>query len=183
MAGLAAVIEAPLGPLTGGRRLRDFAAADRLDELGFEFPLTGGDTPIGTLNVADIAQLLRAHLPAGDPLADYPDRLADPALDRTLRGYLSGSLDLVLRVREDNRSRFVVCDYKTNWLGVWDEPLTAWHYRPAALVAAMEDARAPSAGHRLARWRCTAACAGARPATTPSVNLGGVLHALFRSPA
>ena len=48
------------------------------------------------------------------PLGGYPARLADPALDRTLRGYLSGSLDLVLRVGAGDRSRFVVCDYKTN---------------------------------------------------------------------
>jgi len=179
VAGLAAMIEAPLGPLAGGRRLRDFAVTDRLDELGFEFPLTGGDRPIGTLNVADVADLLRTHLPAGDPLAGYPDRLADPALDRTLRGYLSGSLDLVLRVREDNRSRFVVCDYKTNWLGVWDEPLTAWHYRPGALVDAMQDAHYPLqailysvALHRYLRWR--------QPGYDPFVNLGGVLYLFAR---
>ena len=82
VAGLAAMIEAPLGPLTGGRRLRDFATVDRLDELGFEFPLIGGDTPTGNLNVVDIAALLAAHLSPDDPLAGYPARLADPALDR-----------------------------------------------------------------------------------------------------
>ena len=51
---------------------------------------------------------------ADDVLAPYADRLADPSLDRTLRGYLTGSLDLVLRLPGD---RFAVVDYKTNWLG------------------------------------------------------------------
>jgi len=179
VAGLAAMIDAPLGALTGGLRLRDFAAADRLDELNFELPLTGGDIPLGDLRVADIAELLAAHLPPGDPLAGYPARLADPALDRTLRGYLSGSLDLVLRVREGNGSRFVVCDYKTNRLGDRDEPLTAWHYRPGALLAAMEDAHYPLqailyavALHRYLRWR--------QPGYDPRVNLGGVLYLFAR---
>jgi exodeoxyribonuclease V beta subunit len=174
--GLAAMIESPLGALANGLRLRDFSTAERLDELSFELPLAGGDTPSGELSVADIAGLLAAHLPADDPLASYPARLADPGLDRTLRGYLTGSIDVVLRV---DRSRFVVCDYKTNWLGMWDDPLTAWHYRPAVLVAAMGDAHYPLqailyavALHRYLRWRL--------PGYDPTVNLGGVLYLFAR---
>ena len=70
------------------------------------------DRPRSTLDA--IAAVLREHLPPDDPLAGYADRLADPALRRSVRGYLTGSIDLVVRVG-DARSRVV--DYKTNWLG------------------------------------------------------------------
>ena len=43
VAGLRAALETPLGPLVGGLRLCDVQRADRLDELGFELPLAGGD--------------------------------------------------------------------------------------------------------------------------------------------
>ena len=115
--------------------------------------------------MADIADLLETHLPAGDPLAGYAGRLRDPALDGVLRGYLTGSLDLVFRLRA---GRFVVVDYKTNWLGGRDETLTAWHYRPAALQAEMERALPLQASST--RWPCTATCAGGCPATSPTAT-------------
>ena len=98
VAGLRAAIETPLGPLAGGARLRDLTRADRLDELDFELPLAGGDAPAGRLTPAAIAGVLRAHAPAGDPVAAYADRLADPALRQEVRGYLTGSIDLVVRL-------------------------------------------------------------------------------------
>ena len=68
VAGLRAAIETPLGPLVGGVRLRDVARADRLDELGFELPLAGGDEPLGRVTPQAIGAVLRAHLPPDDPL-------------------------------------------------------------------------------------------------------------------
>jgi len=68
-------------------RLRDVAMADRLDELSFELPLVGGDTPTGTLALSDLASLLETHLPADDPLIGYADRLRDPLVRWDLRGY------------------------------------------------------------------------------------------------
>ena len=58
--------------------------------------------------------VLAAHLAPGDPLAGYPARLADPLLAGALRGFLTGSLDVVLRLPDQ---RYVVVDYKTNRLG------------------------------------------------------------------
>ena len=54
-------------------------------------------------------------------------------------GYLTGSIDAVLRVRgAGGAARYLVVDYKTNWLAsAGAEPLTALHYRPEALAAAM----------------------------------------------
>ena len=186
VAGLRAAIETPLGPLLDDRRLRDFAPADRLDELGFELPLVGGDVPTATLAVGEIAALLDAHVPAGDPLAGYAARLRDPALRGDLRGYLSGSLDAVLRVRGDgggagagDPDRFAVVDHKTNWLGAAGEVTTAWHYRPAALAEAMQRAHYPLqallysvALHRYLRWRLRG--------YDPERNLAGIFYLFLR---
>ena len=39
------------------------------------------------------------HLPADDPLASYAERLTGDALgNQSLRGYLNGSIDAVLRI-------------------------------------------------------------------------------------
>jgi exodeoxyribonuclease V beta subunit len=182
VAALQAAIETPLGPLAGGRALRAFSRADRLNELHFELPLAGGDDPTAEVSVTDVAGLLRRHLPADDPLAGYPERLADPALGDTLRGYLSGSLDLVLRipgpVDGSGGGRFAVLDHKTNWLG-GDEVLSAWHYRPAAMAEAMQRAHYPLqallytvALHRYLRWRLRG--------YDPDRNLAGVLYLFLR---
>jgi exodeoxyribonuclease V beta subunit len=172
VAGLAAAIETPLGD---GLRLRDLVRADRLDELDFEFPLVGGDEPTGRVALEAVAAVLRAHLPAGDPLAGYADRLADPALRSTVRGYVTGSIDLVAR----SGGRFTVVDYKTNWLAAPGEKLTAWQYRPAALTSEMERGHYglqallyTVALHRYLRWRL--------PPYDPERHLGGVLYLFVR---
>jgi exodeoxyribonuclease V beta subunit len=171
VAGLRAAIETPFA---GGQRLRDLGRGDRLDELVFELPLVGGDQARGELTLPAIASALRDHLPPGDPLAGYPDRLGDPALAQTVQGYLTGSIDLVLRTRG---GRFAVVDYKTNWLGAPDEPLTLADYRPPALVAAMQSSHYVLQGllytvalHRYLRWRL--------PSYSAAEHLAG-MHYLF----
>ncbi|MEJ7756749.1 MAG: hypothetical protein WKF83_10920 [Nocardioidaceae bacterium] len=173
-------LHTPLGPLADGRRLADVPTTDRLDELEFELPLAGGDTPTGEATVGEVAALLRRHLPADDPLAAYADDLAVPVLaSRRMRGFLTGSIDLVLRVRDGDAPRYLVVDYKTNWLGAPDAALTAWHYRPDALARAMRDAHYPLqallysvALHRFLRWR--------QPGYDPATHLGGVLYLFLR---
>ncbi len=130
-AALIPMHDTPLGPLAGDLTLRRIALADRLCELEFEFPLAGGDlrSAAPEVRLADVGRLLARHLPPGDPLASYVDRLTDASLGRqSLRGYLSGSLDVVLRVPAGDGHRYLVADYKTNWLGEADRPLTAADY-------------------------------------------------------
>jgi exodeoxyribonuclease V beta subunit len=155
VAGLRAALETPLGSVLGGP-LRALERRDRLDELGFELPLVGGDSPAGRLPLDAIAAVLREHVPAGDPLAGYAERLGDPLLRPDVRGYLSGTIDLVMRIG----GRFAIVDYKSNWLGAPGEPLTAWHHRPAALAAELQRAHYglqallyAVALHRYLRWR------------------------------
>jgi exodeoxyribonuclease V beta subunit len=176
------VLATPLGPLAGGRALRDVPPADRLPELEFELPLAGGDTPSGPgSTLDDVAALLRRHLPADDVFAPYADRLVAAGLGAgRLRGYLTGSLDAVLRVRDDDgQPRYLVVDYKTNRLAALDEPLTAGHYRPAAMAEAMMQAHYPlqlllylAALHRFLRWR--------QPGYDPARHLGGGLYLFVR---
>jgi exodeoxyribonuclease V beta subunit len=171
-------LQTPLGVLAGGRRLADFATTDRLDELDFEMPLAGGDRPVGAARVGDIADLLRTQLPAADPLRGYADDLDIPELaDRRLRGFLNGSIDAVLRVHDDGTPRYLVVDYKTNWLG--RETVTAADYAPDAMARAMREAHYPLqallysvALHRYLRWR--------QPGYEPDVHLGGVLYLFLR---
>ncbi len=169
----------PLGPLVPGLTLAEIPLRDRLRELDFEFPLAGGDRarpragdPVGP-RLRDVAPLLRRHLPATDPLAAYSSTLERPALgDQALRGYLSGSVDVVLRVPgDDGAPRFVVVDYKTNRL--------AEGYGPDELAGAMLHSHYPLqamlysvVAHRYLRWRV--------PDYDPDRHLGGVLYLYLR---
>jgi exodeoxyribonuclease V beta subunit len=188
--GLLPVLRSPLGPLADGLSLADIAVRDRLAEMDFEIPLAGGDAaavmpggdagPAG-ITLGDLAPVLRRHLPPGDPLVGYADRLASPAYAwQPLAGYLTGSLDAVFRLPGP---RYLVADYKTNWLGnAGDSLLSAWHYRPAALDAVMAGSDYPLqallycvALHRFLRWR--------QPGYDPAVHIGGVLYLFVRGMA
>lgn len=174
--------DTPLGPLAGGLTLRGIGLPDRLRELDFELPLAGGDQDSAApeVRLADLAPLLRAHLPADDALASYADRLAGPALgDQPLRGYLTGSIDAVLRVPDGAGHRFVVVDYKTNRLGDPERPLTAADYDRPRMAEAMLHSDYPLQAllycavlHRFLRWRLRD--------YDPDRHLGGVLYLFVR---
>jgi exodeoxyribonuclease V beta subunit len=173
----------PLGPLASGLRLVDIPVRDRLCELDFEFPLTGGDRPElarADVRLGEVAGLLRSHLPAGDPLAPYADQLVGPLGEQALRGYLSGSIDVVLRVPDGSDGpRYVVVDYKTNLLGEPGTPVTSADYGRAEMAGAMLHSHYPLQAllysvvlHRYLRWRL--------PSYDASVHLGGVLYLFLR---
>lgn len=163
-----------LGPLCADTTLRQIGVRDRLREMDFEIPLTGGDLrghrPTATL--ADMGELVRSHLPAHDPLVSYADRLASASLaGQSLRGYLSGSIDVVLRLPQQ---RYLVVDYKTNNLGA-----TAADYEYHRLADAMLHSDYPLQAllynvvlHRYLRWR--------QPDYDPEQHLGGVLYLFVR---
>ena len=182
---LVEVIDTPLGPLAPGTTLRDVGSRDRLCEMDFELPLGGGDGADAARGgddealLGDLALLMREHLPADDPVLPFADALDDPVLgDQALRGYLTGSVDIVLRVG----GRHLVVDYKTNWLGTVDVPLTTGHYDAAALREAMNHSSYPLQAilygvvlHRFLRWR--------QPGYEPAEHFGGVLYLYLRGMA
>ena len=180
-AALVPMHDTSLGPLAGGVTLRQIGLRDRLREMDFEFPLAGGDLRIAApeIRLADVGALLRAHLPKGDPLASYADRLTGDALGgQPLKGYLTGSVDAVLRIG----GRYLVVDYKTNWLGNTDgadRPLTAADYDRARMTEAMLHSDYPLQAllysvvlHRFLRWR--------QRDYDPQRHLGGVLYLFVR---
>jgi exodeoxyribonuclease V beta subunit len=173
--GLRPSLLTPLGPLTDGAALAEVAIVDRLSELDFEFAL-GGDTSTTTL--AQVAALLRRWLPADDPLVDYPDDLGvEPLAGQVLRGFLTGSIDSVLRIHGTQGPRFVVVDYKTNRLGPAELRLD--HYDRAAMTAEMRRTHYPLqallycvALHRFLRARLES--------YDPARHLGGVGYLFVR---
>ncbi len=170
--------DTPLGPLADGVTLRQIGLQDRMREMDFEFPLAGGDLRAAApeIRLSHVGDLLRVHLPKDDPLASYADRLTSAPLGgQPLKGYLSGSVDVVLRIGD----RYVVVDYKTNWLGDPAEPLTAADYAQPRLVEAMLHSDYPLQAllysvvlHRFLRWRL--------PGYTPETHLGGVMYLFLR---
>jgi exodeoxyribonuclease V beta subunit len=173
-AALGPMQDTPLGPLAPDLTLRQIALRDRLRELQFEIPLAGGDLrgAAPDVSLADVGELLRLQLPSGDCLAPYADRLTSPGLGRqSLRGYLAGSIDAVLRLPGQ---RYLVVDYKTNHLGD-----TAADYSRARLIEAMLHSDYPLQAllytvvlHRFLRWRV--------PGYNVARYLGGVLYLFVR---
>jgi exodeoxyribonuclease V beta subunit len=173
-AALVPMYDTALGPLAAGMTLRQIGLRDRLRELDFEIPLAGGDArgAVPDVSLSDVGELLRAHLPSGDHLAPYAERLTSPGMGgQSLRGYLAGSIDAVLRLPD---RRFLVVDYKTNYLGD-----TAADYSRARLTEAMLHSDYPLQAvlytvvlHRFLRWRV--------PGYGPARHLGGVLYLFVR---
>jgi exodeoxyribonuclease V beta subunit len=91
-------------------------------------------------------------------LVNYSDLLRAPALRGQLRGFLNGSIDLLAKLPD---GRFLVADFKSNWLGDSDtRRSTTRDYHPDALAAAMLDHHYVLqalfylvAAHRYLRWR------------------------------
>jgi exodeoxyribonuclease V beta subunit len=116
---------------------------------------------------------MRKHLPLDDVLAPYADQL--DALESTpLRGYLTGSIDSVLRIPGP---RYVVVDYKTNRLSRGD--LTVMHFTRDRMAQEMMRSHYPLqallyavALHRYLRWR--------QPGYSPGAHLGGVQYHFVR---
>jgi exodeoxyribonuclease V beta subunit len=175
--GLRRAIDTPLGAVSGGLRLADIGVGDRLVEVSFDLRLAGdGPRP----SVQQIGALALDHLEPGDPLTGWAGRLAEGAINVTLAGHLTGSIDLVMRVPGGSAGpRFVVADYKTNALHPRGQPVGPADYGRARLVAAMEEHDYPLqallysvALHRYLRWRM--------PDYRPRAQLGGIAYLFLR---
>lgn len=190
-AGLLTVLRTPLAGLTDGLSLADLGAANRLAEMEFEMPLGNSGA---RHHLKDLAKLWSDPLlvPPEDPLSGYGAVLAaTPGADQALAGFLTGSIDVLLRVPQgsplgsdrpvaSDQSRFVVLDYKTNRLPTAaGEALAPRHYTSRAMARAMIAAHYPLqallysiATHRYLRQRL--------PGYRPELHLGGVGYLFVR---
>lgn len=187
------VLKTPLGFGT----LADISPNDHLAELDFELPLAGGEHPVAhAVMLTGIARLLREHLPADDSLRSYADQLENLE-SQPLRGYLTGSIDSVLRIpisgspssdttdsdttdddiTGNGTSKYVIVDYKTNRLSRGD--LTVMHFTRERMAQEMLRSHYPLqallyavALHRYLRWR--------QPGYDPEHHLGGVQYHFVR---
>jgi exodeoxyribonuclease V beta subunit len=177
VAGIVASIETPLGTDLDDRPLRSFGRADRLDELDFELHLASASHPVTD---RDLGRVLLAHLPADDPFRPWAERVAEGVFDVDLAGHLTGSIDLILRVRTEGRpDRYVIVDYKTNRLHDPTGAPAPGDYGPDRLVDEMAHAHYPLqallysvALHRYLRWRLAD--------YDPATHLGGARYLFVR---
>ena len=123
------------------------------------------------------------HLPKDDPLRSWAQRLSSGLFGVELAGHLTGSIDMVVRVRdatgENSAARFVVVDYKTNTLAEQGREPRLHDYHPDRLPAAMAEHHYPLqallysvALHRYLRWRV--------PGYEPGEHLGGIAYLFVR---
>lgn len=179
--GLVEVLHTPLGNLTSGASLSDLGASNRLAELDFEMPLCQLPPSALRPTVGDLADLWRQGLIFDDdPLKTYGDYLAaSPAAETVLAGFITGSIDAVLRI-PGSTPRYVVVDYKTNRLpcppgqivhsssytqAAMAELMITSHYPLQALVYSV-------ALHRMLQRR--------QPGYDPATHLGGVGYLFVR---
>lgn len=179
---LVGTLTTPLGALADDLTVAEALARRPLREMDFELPLLGGGAGPGAASragtLADVADLMEHHLPTDDPLRPFAAELRDATLrGRTLKGYLTGSIDLLLRLERD---RSLVVDHKTNRLE-GPEPAAGGleAYAPQRLADAMLHTTYPLqallytvAQHRFLRWRVRG--------YDPDLHLGGVLYLFVR---
>ena len=175
-AGLSEVVTTGLGDLTEGFSLRDIGAKNRLAELEFEMSM-GSERGYSTLK--QLAGLFDDESLA-DPrgvLVGYGKQLAaTSAASSTLHGFLTGSIDAVLKVKD----AFAVVDYKTNRIALQgDEVLTADKYDSAGMEKIMRESHYPLqaliymvALHRFLSWRL--------PSYDPAKHLRGAGYLFVR---
>ncbi|MCL1922469.1 MAG: UvrD-helicase domain-containing protein [Propionibacteriaceae bacterium] len=165
----------PLGEIADGLSLSDIPPQDRLAEMEFEMALAHGAT--GS-TAKHLAALCRLHMTDFADLAPYVDVLETLSDQRELRGYLTGSIDAVVRIN----NRYLIMDYKTNHLGDVDSPLTLRSYTRESMAEAMISSHYPLqallyqvALHRFLRGRIDNYDA--------AVHLGGVAYLFVRGMA
>ena len=97
-----------LGPLADSQRLGYFGAGRRLPEVSFDLVLPT------TQDLRVLVGIIRRHLDADEVCGRWSQSLQ--AFKELPRGALTGSIDAVLAVGDDESPAFLVVDYKSNRL-------------------------------------------------------------------
>ncbi|MFP3882952.1 MAG: UvrD-helicase domain-containing protein [Actinomycetota bacterium] len=171
-AGVAAAVTTPLGPDPDAVALADLDSARLARELVFELPVR---TRADAMTLGDIGRVMDRYLDPDDPYRDFvTEAMARPF--QPFRGYLSGAVDLVAVLPGE---RYVVMDYKSNYLPVLGAVPGPGDYGPAALASEMNSHRYvlqatlyQVALHRYLQWRL--------PGYDPATHLGGSMYLFIR---
>ena len=146
------------------------APRERLPELAFVFPVSGG------YHAKEIAfthrALVRAFRQYGPPALESWLQRFDAVAFSSVRGFLSGSLDLAFRAPHDQR--WYIVDWKSNHLGK-----TARDYGPRQLRAGMDEHHYHLQYHLYAIALCRY-LAQRQPGFTPERDFGGALYLFLR---
>ena len=135
IAGLLQVLETPMGPLWGERCLKEIPKSSRLEEIRFSAVLPEGDS-FTVPNTKEIGGYISSRIAPNDPLHDYGLLLATSDNGVPLRGALTGSIDALLHL-SDKPHKFLISDYKSNWLRDPSDEVPLERYSPENLWAAM----------------------------------------------
>ena len=170
-AAVRASLDAPMGDPSDTFSLADIPFSDRICELEFDFPVSGGLAARGELTKEGLSEVFRAQ---GSPVVPegYADRLLGLGFS-PLRGFMTGAIDLIFR----RNGLWYVADYKSNYLG--DDLLD---YEPDKLAIAMSEGHYflqyhlyTLATHRWLRWRL--------PSYSYEESFGGVFYFFLRGMA
>ena len=146
IAGLLQILETPMGTLWNDLSLRQIPKTSRLEEVRFDAMLPEGDV-LSVPNTKAIGDYIASVVDSKDPLREYALLLSDSEKGVPLRGTLNGSIDALLHLSSAPH-KFLISDYKSNWLrDPTDEPpleryspenlwtaMTANHYQLQALI-------------------------------------------------
>jgi exodeoxyribonuclease V beta subunit len=150
---LPAVLQTPLGGPVGDLRLADIPRGRRLDELGFDLPVAGGDAyrriphegPVAypqPLSGRAFGEAFGLAARAPGLRAAHLDALAHAWEQQRFAGYLTGTIDLVFATPTQPglpAERFFVADYKSNKLDLLAEgPPRPQNYCQAWMLHEME---------------------------------------------
>ena len=144
--GLVRAIRTPFGVMWRDCSLRDIPKSSRLEEARFDAKLSEGGL-YSVPNTKAIGDFVFSTVAEEDPLREYGALLRSAPQGVALRGTLNGSIDALLHVSTEPH-RFVVSDYKSNWLrdpsdvhpleryspeNLWNA-MTSNHYQLQALI-------------------------------------------------
>jgi len=155
--GIVGSFDKPLGPGFGSHTLATLGRRHRLSELHFDFNL-GQDS---SFPLAEIGRALSREPGLRASIARYADTISDTRFDsHRVAGFMNGSIDAVFRASDDDGTRFMIVDYKTDTVHGRDEEQKWLAYETPRLDALMAERGYifqvlvySVALHRFLRWR------------------------------
>jgi exodeoxyribonuclease V beta subunit len=124
-----------MGTLWHDFSLRQIPKTSRLEEVRFDAMLPEGDV-LSVPNTKAIGDYIANVVDSSDPLSEYARLLSESEKGVPLRGTLNGSIDALLHLSSAPH-KFLISDYKSNWLRDPNDVPPLERYSPENLWTAM----------------------------------------------